>query len=202
MLRQLPIFQGRGVEAKKSNLQVALPGKRGLEKLRGRAGRRRKPLSVTEHRNSPRPYLHPSSGSTPTHSLPRPLARWRHRVAAGRLDAPPTEWEPEAKLAAARWRPGTAGTSELAHLGKRQWETAGMREAAGGAGALLASLSGRDPVLRVGAGGESWAVLAARRRGEKETGTEPDAWEGLVCFWDGRGRMDRSCVCAGRAPRS
>lgn len=33
-----------------------------------------------------------------------------------------------------------------------------------------------------GVGGASWAVLAA---GEKEMGTEPDSWEGRVCFWDG-----------------
>lgn len=49
----------------------------------------------------------------------------------------------------------------------------------------------------MGAGGESWAVLAALEKGEKkEMRTDPDAWEGLVCFWVGRGRVDGSCVSA------
>lgn len=83
----------------------------------------------------------------------------------------------------------------------RTWGKGGGRQRAcarlpGGAGALLASLPGRDPVLRVGAGGESRAVLAALEKGEKEMRTDPDAWEGLVCFWDGRGRVDGSCVSA------
>lgn len=63
--------------------------------------------------------------------------------------------------------------------------------------------AGFAPGTRSGSPGwQSWAVLAPREKGEKKMGTEPDAWEGLVCFWDGRGRVDGSCVCAGRALRS
>lgn len=47
-----------------------------------------------------------------------------------------------------------------------------MREAAGQRRRALAPLEGRDPVLRVGAGGAAWAVLAAGEK--KEMGKEPD----------------------------
>lgn len=76
-----------------------------------------------------------------------------------------------------------------------------MREAAGSAGALLASPAGGDPVLPVGAGGASWDVLAAGEKGQKkEMGKEPDSGRaGLLLGWGGAGWTDPAVrVCMAR----
>lgn len=86
---------------------------------------------------------------------------------------PPTEWKPEVGRAALRGVPETPEPQSWRLCGRRQ-ETAGMREGVAGAGALLALLVGGDPVLPVGMGGVSWAVLAAgAKREKKEIGRDP-----------------------------
>lgn len=87
---------------------------------------------------------------------------------------PPTEWKPEVGRAALGGVPEPP-EPESWRLCRRRQDTAGMREGAVGAGALLASFVGGDPVLPVGVGGVSWAVLAAGAKSEKrEIGRDPD----------------------------
>ena len=65
-----------------------------------------------------------------------------------------------------------------------------MREAAGQRRRALAPLEGRDPVLRVGAGGAAWAVLAAGEKKEMGKGARLLRRADLLLGWGGAGWTD------------
>lgn len=187
MVLSIPYSSGR-VEAEKSYLQPALWVKAPWAGGRHAGG---SPSGLIAAGISHSATSSPA-GLAPTHSSPRPPARGD--VIARRRGSPThrprtgsrKSGEPSGAVSRNRGRLITGTSAE------RRQETAGMREAAGSAGALLDSPAGGDPVLPVGAGGASWDVLAAGEKGQKkEMGREPASGRaGVLLGWGGAGWTD------------
>lgn len=200
MLRQSPTLQGH-----REMLLATRPrgSTAGPEEFHGRPKRKSKHLSVNRGPEFPtpppspqlRPHAHakPAASAravTSSRGCPAP-GRAAHRVGGGS----------RASLDAASRNRGSLSARAP---GEGRWRQRACVRLPSGAGALLASLARRDPVLRVGAGGAPWAIPAVAEKREKEMGREPNSWEGRVCFWDGAGLDGRIllCVCVGHFPRS
>lgn len=153
MFSQSPIFQGQGMEAEKSRSQAD-----GINSMRG-MGRQTKPRWVNHRQERP---TSPPPSLFSLHAHPEPASIGT--ASPGSRVARPTEWEPKAERSEAR-SPGTAGAWELEHLGKTGRRQRACARLPGGAGALVASREALDLVLRVGALGASWVVLAAGEKG-------------------------------------
>lgn len=128
-----------------------------------------RPRSVTRSRSSPLLFLQCS----PTRAQPQPVASAHAETSSrgGRtLGRTAHGLEAGSQASVAERCPGTAGALGAGTSGGRRQETAGMREAAGRAGAVLASLAAGELVLPVGAGGASWDVLAAGEQAVEEDG--------------------------------